>query len=134
MNFLLYLDPCAHAAQYNSKHESQKCHIISYIKWNFVETSNLCDSILKTHKIFELQADISLKVETNFITLIKLLVEVEVKHHLTLGQKQLPYLYPHKKLSFYPSAFHGSTLKGVSSEGPVNFIAPHPLCDCPGKR
>lgn len=75
--------------------------IISYItiiKCNFVETSILCDNIQRAHKICELQADISLKIETNFITLIYLLVGVEVKHLLTLGQKHLPYLYPHGKL------------------------------------
>ena len=44
--------------------------------------------------ICEFQADIALKIETNFITLIYLLVGVEVKHLLTWGQKHLPYPYP----------------------------------------
>ena len=81
----------------------QKYHIISYIaiiRCNFVETSILCDSILKAHKTCELQAGISLKIETNFITLIYLSVEVEVKHLPTLGEKYLPFPYPHEKLSF----------------------------------
>lgn len=83
-------------------HESQKSHIVSYIttiKCNFVETSILCDSILKAHKIFELWADFFLKIETNFITLSYLLVGMEVKHLLTVGQKHLPYPYLHEKLS-----------------------------------
>lgn len=101
MNFLLYLDPCAHAAQYNSKHESQKCHIISYIKWNCVETSILCDRILRTHKMFELQADISLKVETNFITLTQLLVDMEVSKTSSNIKTTTPALFASPWQAFF---------------------------------
>lgn len=87
--------------------ESRKSHIVSYvtiIKCNFVETSILCDSILRAHKITELQVGFFffffLKIETNFITLSYRLVGMEVKQFQTSGQKHLSYPYPMK--SFPP--------------------------------